>query len=620
MLTKKRKGKMRRICSRRDFIKTAGLGAAAITLPGCLESFTSVSSNNDRRPNVIIVMPDDMGYGDLACHGNPVIETPNIDRLYEQSVRLTDFHVSPMCSPTRAALLTGREAVRTGVWRPANGVSLMRSDLVTVADIFSSSGYRTGIFNKWHLGDNCPFRPQDRGFQEVFINRCGGIGQISDYWDNNCFDDTYFHNGKPTKVKGYCTNVFFDAAMGFIETNKERPFFIYLPTTAPHGPNNAPLKYIDLYRQKGMSERYAHKMGMITNIDENMGRLMAQLKKLDLEDNTILIFMTDNGSSIGKIEKYGKRFNGGMTGSKGSVYEGGHRVPFFIRFPAAGIKGGKDMDNLTAHIDVLPTLIDFCGLKRPDGTKLDGLSMAKLLKDPQYKWPERTLFVHRWAGQFPTKWGGKGKQGVAMNGKWRLVNNSELYNVKVDLAQKNNIAEKHPHIVKKLRKAYDKWWEDVSQDFKLSHIILGSNKENPSTLTAQDWHGGFLSSQANVREGRKTNGYWLVEVDRAANYQFELRRWPKEVNKPITASLAANAPTPGAYHDYQTVPGQAISANHARLKIADVDQTKPIPADAVAVTFEVQLKAGKTRLQTWLAEDKTGESRGAYYVYVKRLP
>lgn len=634
-MVKEKESKMRRICCRRDLIKTAGFGAAVITLLGCLELLASVSEDIDNPPNVIIILTDDQGYGDLACHGNPIIKTPNIDRLYEQSVRLTDFHVSPMCSPTRAALLTGREAVRTGAWRPANGVSFMRADLVTIADVFSAHGYRTGIFNKWHLGDNYPYRPQDRGFQEVFINLSGGTGQIGDNWGNDCFDDTYLHNGKPLEVKGYCTDVFFDAAMRFIEINKDRPFFMYLPTTSPHGPWNVPVKYVKPYQEKGISAALAHRFGMITNVDENIGRLTAYLKKLSLEDNTILIFLSDNGSglaSVGSVKKYGKPFNAGMRGGKGSVYDGGHRVPFFIRFPSAGITGGKDIDNLTAHIDVLLTLIDLCGLKKPGELKFDGLSMAKLLKGQQRKWPERTFFVHRWAGQFPTKWGGRvtlgedlegvpsGKQGVVINGKWRFVNNSELYDIKIDPAQKNNIAKDYPNIVEKLRKAYDKWWADVRQDFKLSHIIIGSDNDNPTTMTAMDWHDGFLASQSQVRQGTEINGYWLVKVDRVGTYQFQLRRWPKEVNKSITAALPPIATTPGVYHNYHTESGQPLSLNHARLKIADVDLTKPIPEDAVSVTFETQLKAGKTRLQTWFSDDKTGKSRGAYYVYVKRLP
>jgi arylsulfatase A-like enzyme len=592
---------------------SGGLLLAMITAVG--QDILKSVSNIDH-PNVIIVMTDDQGYGELACHGNPYLKTPNIDAFYEQSVRMTDFHVSPICSPTRAALLSGREAIRTGTWRPANGVSLLRADLKTMADIFRDNGYLTGIFNKWHLGDNYPFRPQDRGFQESFIQQSGGIGQINDYWGNNCFDDTYLLNGKPTSLNGYNTDGFFDAAMKFIASNKNRPFFVFLPTTAPHGPLNVPPQYVEPYKQMGLDDREAHKFGMISNIDENMGRLTSFLERLNLEENTILIFLTDNGSSS---STRGGVFNAGMRGGKGSVYDGGHRVPFFIRFPAAGILGGKDLDYLTDHIDVFPTLIDLCGLEKSEDIKLDGRSMAGLLRGSSTIWPERSLFVHRWYGPFPTKWGAEGKMGVAMQGKWRLVNNTELYNIQEDPSQQNNIADNHPDIVVKLRQAYDTWWEDVSQDFKHSHIIIGSDLENPSKMTAFDWHGDFVSGQKDVRQGVKTNGYWLVEVERSGTYRFELRRYPKEVNKPIRAALPAIASRPGELHNYHVKPGQPIIANHARLKIADEDVTKSIPENAVAATFEIQLKAGKTRLQTWFMDDKTEESSGAYYVYVERF-
>jgi arylsulfatase A-like enzyme len=543
------------------------------------------------------VITDDQGYGDLGCHGNPVIQTPNLDRLHKQSIRLTDFHVDPTCSPTRSALMTGHYSTRTGVWHTIMGRSLLGKHEVTMADVFSAGGYSTGIFGKWHLGDNYPFRPQDRGFGEVLIHGGGGVGQGPDYWGNDYFDDTYFHNGKPKKYTGYCTDVWFDGAMKFIEANKEKPFFCYLTTNAPHGPYNVADKYAEPYRNKDIPNPNFY--GMITNIDENMGRLSKKLKSLELEKDTILIFMTDNGTAAGF--RRGKGFNAGMRGTKGSEYDGGHRVPCFIRWPSGGLQGGRDVDYLTAHIDLLPTLIALCGLKKPRGVKFDGASLVHLLKNKSTGWLDRTLFVHSQRIEHPEKW----RKSAVMTERWRLVNGKELHDIKADPGQKNNIADKHPKVVENLRRAYEDWWADLSKRFdEYCETIIGSDKENPVRLMSHDWHTPKVPwHQGAVRNGMQANGFWAVEVARNGTYEFALRRWPIEVDKPINAAI------PG---------GKAIGATNARLMIADVDATKPIPANAHAVTFRVKLKAGKTRLQTWFTDDK-GASRGAYYVYVKRL-
>lgn len=548
-------------------------------------------------------MTDDQGYGDLGCHGNPVIKTPNLDRLYTQSVRLTDFHVSPTCSPTRAALMTGHYCNRTGVWHTIMGRSLLRKDEVTMADVFSASGYRAGIFGKWHLGDNYPFRPQDRGFDEVLIHGGGGVGQGPDYWGNDYFDDTYIHNGKLEKFTGYCTDIWFDAAMDFIEANKDRPFFCYLPTNAPHGPYNIAEKYSQPYRDKGVPGNQANFYGMITNIDENMGRLMQRLKELDLEQKTILIFMTDNGTSAGE--------SSGMRGMKGSEYDGGHRVPFFIRWPGK-LKGGKDVSQLTAHIDLLPTLIELCGLKKPHGVKFDGTSFLSLLQSKNRRskienqkssnWPDRTLVTDSQRIEHPEKW----RKSAVMTERWRLINGQELYDIKADPAQENNVAGEHPEIVETLRQNYEHWWADVSRRFdEYCEIIIGSEKESPARLMSHDWHCQNPPwSQGAVLEASKDNGFWAVDVARDGAYEFALRRWPVELDKPINAAI------PG---------GKAINATGARLKIAEVDVTEAIPDGAHAVTFQVQLKAGKTRLQTWFMDQQSKELCGAYYAYVKRV-
>ena len=580
--------------SRRRFLQTAGF--AILSARSSLRAAAAGASQRDRRPNVVLVITDDQGYGDLSCHGNQVLRTPNIDRLYAQSIRLTDFHVSPTCSPTRASLMTGRYCNRTGVWHTVMGRSLLRRDEVTMGEVFSNSGYRTAIFGKWHLGDNYPFRPQDRGFQDVLVHRGGGVGQTPDFWGNDYFDDTYLHNGRLEKVNGYCTDVWFERAMDFIEANKQEPFFVYLATNAPHAPYNVAEEYAGLYRDKGVPN--ANFYGMIANIDDNMGRLVAKLASLGIEDNTILIFMTDNGTTAGFAN--GKGFNAGMRGVKGSEYDGGHRVPCFMRWPDMGIIGGKDIGALAAHIDLLPTLAELCRLRMPAGVKFDGLSLAGLLTGQKTDWPDRVVITDSQRIEHPQMW----RKCAVMTERWRLVNCTELYDIKADPGQTTNVATQHSDAVERLRKAYEAWWTDVSQRFgEYCEIVLGSEKENPVRLTCHDWHGEPTSEQAVVREGRAINGFWAVDVAHASRYEIALRRWPAEVDTPITAAIAG---------------GEAINATKARLKIGDIDLTEAVEHDAKAVTFSVRLKKGKTQLQTWFMDD-AGASRGAYYVYVKRL-
>jgi arylsulfatase A-like enzyme len=484
--------------NRRDFLKVTGIAACSAMGTGM---FSCISTKQEKKPNVILIMTDDQGYGDLSCHGSNDVSTPALDRLYSESVRLTDFHVSPTCAPTRASLLTGRYCNDTGVWHTVMGRSLLRSDELTLADVFTSHGYITGIFGKWHLGDNYPYRPQDRGFQEVVIHGGGGVGQTPDYWGNDYQDDSYWVNGKPEKFEGYCTDVWFNQAMEFIEKNKEKPFFCYIPTNAPHGPFIAP-------------EPYEGFFGMIKNIDDNMDRLLNRLDQLQLTENTILIFMTDNGTAAGSLA--------GMRGKKSSPYDGGHRVPFFIRWPNGDLVGGKDVKELTAHIDVLPTLVDLCGLKKPDGPVIHGKSLVPLLYSKE-AWKERTIVVDSQRIEYPEKW----RSSAVMTNQWRLVNGKELYDIKVDPGQEKDISVQNPDIVKELRAEYEKWWQQTSSRFdEYCTIVLGSDKANPVTLTCHDWHGGggIPWNQQYIRQGLQTNGFWAVKIVNAGTYQFEFRR------------------------------------------------------------------------------------------------
>lgn len=558
---------------------------------------------NAQQPNVILVMTDDQGYADLACHGNPTLKTPNLDTLYGQSLRLTDFHVSPTCSPTRAALMTGRYNNRTGVWHTIMGRSLLRADETTMADIFAAGGYRTGIFGKWHLGDNYPFRPQDHGFDDVLVHKAGGIGQGLDYWGNDYFDDTYFRNETPEKFEGYCTDIWFDEAIKFIETNKDRPFFCYIPTNAAHGPFYVGDEYSEPYEAQGIDSTRAKFYGMLTNIDDNMGKLTQRLKALDLWDNTILIFMTDNG---GTPAGPGERYNANMRGLKGSMYDGGHRVPFFIHWPAGGLDGGRDIDRLTAHIDVLPTLIELCGLKQPSGVRFDGTSLRSLLTGNAADWPDRTLVTDSQRVDHPIKW----RRSATMTDQWCLINGESLYDIQADPSQQNDIADQHPDVVKALRAEYETWWDDTSARFdEYCEIIIGAPEQNPTPLMTHDVHGKVVWNHRRVRDATPSDGFWAIEVAQDGNYELAVRRWPREVAQPINAVDSSDRNG-----------SEGIVATDVRLKIADIDETKPIPTGAEEVVFRVTLEAGKTRCQAWLVNGlNDGKVYGAYYVYAKRV-
>ena len=591
--------------NRRGFLKAAGvsMATAAVMGAGCVEISAKSKTGKLARskPNVILIITDDQGYGDIGALGNKDIKTPTLDKLHAESVRLTDYHVDPTCSPTRSALMTGRYSSRTGVWHTIMGRSILHRDEVTMADVFSANGYSTGHFGKWHLGDNYPSRPQDCGFDEVMANGGGGVWQTPDYWGNDYFDDTYYHNGKPEKYEGYCTDVWFDGAMRFIKANRNKPFFCYIPTNAPHGPYYVAEEYSSMYKDNPNVPN-AKFAGMVTNIDDNMARLIKRLDKLGLSDNTILIFTTDNGTAGGFADKGGqtKGYNAGMRGKKGSEYDGGHRVPFFVRWPKGGIAGGRDVEEIAAHIDVLPTLIDLCGLKEPDA-EFDGKSVAALLKDAQAAWVERTLFVHSQRIEHPEKW----RKSAVMTNRWRLVNGKELYDIRVDAGQARDIAAEKPEQVEKMRAEYDEWWKSISTCFDdYCYIVIGSPKENPARITCHDWHGSRVPwNQPSVRSAQAANGFWAIEVERAGTYEFALRRWPEEVDAPINAAVEG---------------GKAIKAATARLKIADFDRSLPVKGGDKSVVFKADLKAGETTMQTWFT-DADGTSRGAYFVYVTRL-
>ncbi len=575
-----------------------------------------------QQPNIVFIITDDQGYGDLGCTGNPMIQTPHIDQLYQESVRFTDFHVGPTCAPTRAGLMTGHYHNSTGVWHTIGGRSLMRKDEVSLADVFRANGYKTGIFGKWHLGDNYPYRPHDRGFDEAIVHGGGGISQTPDYWGNDYFDDHYYDRGVPRPFKGYCTDVFFQLGLDFIDRHRDQPFFCYIPTNAPHSPLNVEEHYVDMYRGQ-VPENRARFYGMITNIDENVGKLRAALHAWGLADNTIVIFMTDNGTADGsQLDKEGflvNGYNAGMRGKKGSRYDGGHRVPFFLHWPAGGYSTGEDVQELTANVDFMPTLIDLCGLQTPRSLPFDGKSLLPIMQGETAYWEERALVTDSQRVTQPIKW----KDSAVMLGKWRLVNGKELFNIQHDPEQRIDVSAQHPELVEQMRQDYEVWWEKVSVQFDNEiPISIGTLNEPTTRITAHDWHGDapdVVWNQGDIRAGKITNSYVELLVETSGTYTFELRRWPEEEGAGLTSGLPdVELPNRLTSHQWYS-GGRAIQIKRATIEIAHHRVSQEVTAqDDVAITFTLPLLQGPAHLQTYF-EDVDGHVLGAYYVYVRKI-
>ncbi len=576
-----------------------------------------------KHPNVIILMTDDQGYGELSVHGNPILKTPQLDKLHEQSIRLTNFHVEPMCTPTRGQLMTGLDAALNGSVNVSSGRSMMRRDVKTIANYFSDNGYKTGIFGKWHLGDNYPFRPEDRGFDETQWFPSSHISSVPDYWGNDYFDDIYIRNGKKEAAKGYCTNVFFQSAKNWMKKCAENgePFFTYLPTNAAHQPFFAPEKDIAEMEEVVNNSQWAgmepHKkhdfiryLAMIRNIDQNVGMLMDFLNNEGLEDNTILIFLTDNGSTFGP-----DYYNAGMRGKKMQLYEGGHRVPFFIHWPEGkGFDNPRDIEGLTQVQDVVPTLLDLCGINYENGS-FSGQSLARVFAGEETVPEDRALFVHYsempFIFNYPSPYSNSimKESGAAVLWKnWRLLKDSELYDLTTDPLQQKNVLDEHPDIVKLLKEKRANWWSEVEGEAnKPQRIIIGSDQENPLMLTACDWLDVFVDQQGQVKQGEQKNSYWLLDVAQEGTYEFELRRWPKEYDIPLTEAGKGEVALPvGVVKIFIT--GKEIDFRR-QVKVNE-DDTK--------VVFTTHLQQGKITLHTWFDDAKGGAITGAYYVYVNR--
>lgn len=583
-------------------------------------------------PNVILIMSDDQGYGDLGCHGNPVIRTPHLDRLHGESVRFTDFHVAPMCTPTRGQLMTGVDALRNKAMNVSSGRALLRPDLPTLPALLAQAGYATGIFGKWHLGDNHPFRPQDRGFEESVWFPSSHIGSVPDVWNNDYFDDTYMHNGRRKSYRGYTTDVFFTEAMAWMKQCQasSRPFFTYLPTAAPHGPFYVPEKYRQalLPRLEAAASKlrpYTPKdrenvlrfLAMIENLDENMGRLDAFLQAEGLRENTLLIFLTDNGSTMGH-----RYYNAGMKGSKTTLWEGGHRVPLFMRWPQGSLGDTRDEPALAHVQDLLPTVLDLCGAKDRTPDALDGLSLAPLLRKQVPELPERMLVINysrmpiNRDSAAPDSPSVPKKEGAAVLWKnWRLLEDRELYNVQADPLQTRGVAAANPEVVGQMRKHLNAWWAGVKDQVnEPERVVIGSDRENPCLLTACEWWDVFVDQQFQIRRGEPKNGIWRLQVAASGTYELLLRRWPAESGLALQSAAPEETVTDGVLLEGKPLPIHMATVSAQRQTLRQTVQD-----GAASVSFRLPLIAGPCELATTFQDANGRALCGAYYVEVRKI-
>ena len=579
----------------------------------------ALGGEHNRAPNVILIMTDDQGYGDLGVHGNPIIKTPHLDRFARQSVEVNSFYVCPVCAPTRATLMTGRYNYRTGVTDTYLGRAMMHADEITLAEMLRDAGYRTAIFGKWHLGDSYPMRPMDQGFEESLVHTGGGLCQPSGPYDNSYFDPSLLHNGDRIKTKGYCSDVYVDGLLEFITEHRNEPFFVYLPFNCPHGPYQVSEKYSKPYddlkmkpddfpsmghKRPNVPKNTAAVFGMVQNIDENVGRILDKLDNLKLTDDTIVIFLTDNGPN-------GARYDAGMKAFKGSVYEGGIRTAFFIRWPSK-LEPGRKVKQVAAHIDVVPTLLEACGAAPPKNVKLDGRSILPLLKGESVEWPERALFFQWHRGDEPVMY----RAFAARSSTHKLLHAGkvepgtdpadvpfELYDMRTDPLEINNIAAQQPKIVKRLRGQYEVWLADVGRDhgYQAPRILIGTPHERHTILTRQDWRGPATSWAP------KGLGHWEIAVPSGGEFEitcdFDPPKGPAVVNLKLQNIELSKA----------LKPGQPLADTKP--------QPYPLPPNGVRITFgPVTLKASPAeRLQAWIDVEGLKEPYGVRFVYVKRV-
>lgn len=509
-----------------------------------------MTSPANPRPNVVVMMMDDLAFGDLACHGNPLVKTPHLDALYADSVRLTRYSSGPMCTPARASLMTGRYHLRTRAIDTFCGRSMIDPGEVTIGHVLQGAGYRTGAFGKWHLGDAYPMRACDLGFDETLMHNAGGIGQPGDHRENHWregeayYDAVLHRGGRPERTHGYCTDVFADETIAFIDAHQHEPFFAYFATNAPHTPLEVPEQWIAPYRSvEDLGETHARLYGMVTNIDWNIGRVLAALDQRGLTDNTIVMYTSDHGpctSARDFTQPPDKqvRWNAGLRGEKGSLYDGAIKVPSFWRWPAGGWTGGRDVTSIASPIDALPTIAAATGASLPDNVHLDGVDLVETLRGGPAPAPRR-IYLQWHRGNAPERY--RNYAVVTVQHKLHRPEPGqpdELYDLIADPGESHDLAAVMPELVDELRAAYDAWFDDICatrpEPFAAPRIVIGNAREPRVVLTRQDWRVEDSLADMGELAGwmATTQGWWEVDIARRVDALVEVRLDPFAWSRP----------------------------------------------------------------------------------------
>ena len=553
-------------------------------------------------PNVVLMMMDDLAFGDLACHGNPYVQTPVLDGLYAESVRFTRYVSGPMCTPARASLMTGRYHLRTRAIDTFCGRSMIDPGEVTLGHVLGEAGYRTGAFGKWHLGDAYPMRACDLGFDETLMHNAGGIGQPGDHRENHWregesyYDAVLHRSGKPERTQGYCTDVFADETIAFIRARAaaSEPFFAYFATNAPHTPLEVPEQWIEPYRDPslGLGETHARLYGMVTNIDWNIGRILAALDELGLSDNTIVIYTSDHGPCPSARDytlpaDKQQRWNAGLRGEKGALYDGAIKVPFFWKDPTRPAIGTVD-DRIAGPMDVLPTVAAAVGAPLPD-VHLDGVDLFAESVD-------RHIYMQWHRGNVPERY----RNYAVITPQYKLHRPmpdaaDELYDLLADPAEAHDIAEREPLLVKELRDAYDVWFDDINatrpDPFAAPRIVIGADGEDHVVLTRQDWR---ITDDGSADMGElagwmgTTAGWFEVDVVVPTTARAEVRLEPFVWSRPDI---------------HGTV----------NLRIGDETYSQPWVLQVTCYTFAVDIPVGPTTIEAFADGGPTGR-RSALYI------
>lgn len=569
---------------------------------------SALALNAQERPNVIIVLSDDQGYGDFECHGNPILKTPNLNKLHDESVRFDNFHVAPLSTPTRGQLITGLDAMHNGASTVLSGQCMMRRDIITMPEVFKQNGYSTGIFGKWHLGDNYPDRPMDRGFDKaLWIKGWGLLSEVE--FDNDYYKTRYIDSLTWKYSEKYCSDLWFDTAMEWMEKKQDNDetFFTYIALNAPHGPFQAPKEDYLSYCHN-LDIKTAMFFGMIQNIDKNMARLDSWLESRGLKDNTMVIFMNDNGTSGGLDV-----FNANMREGKGSIYDGGHRAACFVRWPNGNLGEARSVDYVSNIQDLLPTFIDLFEFAPDSKYQFDGISLKPVLKGQETD-NERMLVIQQGSHTNPNKY-----NSAVAYGKWRLVKNNELYNLTNDPGQANNIAGEHPDILAKMQNYYENWWATVDTPERKEQIPLfvGATQENPVILTSADWVGNGPNSQWTIANAQDDpDGYWLIDAQVGGNYRIEISRWPFHIDKMLT-----DVGVPFSVGGTSIREGKALAIKNGYVKLNNGAPVKmQAAANAKKITFEINIPAGINTLKTYFTDANDKHLVSAYYTKVEKLP